>query len=295
MNQSIQELITELSMTYSFAMHLIVEGNNDLKFFSSAIKGKEKVNAVCAWGADNVVQIISEIDKISVNPRIAPALGIIDRDYRIPLGNLKQSPNLVITDARDLECMMFDSPSLHAVISEFGSDSKVKAFGGVKSIASTVIASANTVGKIRFHVHQLKKRTSFQRLDLSKIVDKKTLSVDPSELVKHLNARQDAPECQLPATIFDGANDAHAKATCDKGQLYFRHDLLLCRGHDLMELMAIGFRSLFGSRLASESSRDNVESLFRLNSVAHFRATPMAKTIEAWLNSKAISQQIMLV
>ena len=62
-----------------------------------------------------------------------------------------------------------------------------------------------------------------------------------------------------------------------------------------MELLAIGFRSLFGSRTAAESSRENVESLFRLSYVAHFRTTPMAKSIEAWLTSNSVAPQVALV
>jgi hypothetical protein len=62
-----------------------------------------------------------------------------------------------------------------------------------------------------------------------------------------------------------------------------------------MELLAIGFRSLFGSRSAAESSRENVESLFRLNYIAHFRATPMAKSIEAWLAASSVTPHVALV
>ena len=295
MNQSIDELITELSMTYSFKMHLIVEGDDDRKFFRSSLKGIDKVNLICVWGADNVMHVIREIDKLRPTARISPTLGVVDRDYRVPLRSLLQSPNLIASDARDLECMMFGSPSFGAVLSEFGSEKKVAALGGPGLIAATAIASASTVGRIRYHVYQLRCGTTFQQLELSRIVDRKTLKIDPDELIKHLNARQGVSGHPLPATATDQAKDACAKARCDKGLPYFQHELLLCRGHDLMELLAIGFRSLFGSRSATESSRENVESLFRLNYTAHFRTTQMAKSIEAWLASNSVSPHVALV
>jgi hypothetical protein len=221
MNQSIEELITELSMTYSFKMHLVVEGDDDRKFFKSALRGKEKVNLLCVWGADNVMHVIREIDRLKSTVRISPTLGIVDRDYRVPLGTLFQSPNLVATDARDLECMMFGSPSFEAVLSEFGSEKKVAARGGAASIAAAARSSASTVGRIRFHTQHLRSGTTFQKLDLSKVVDRKTLAIEPDELVKHLNARQGTTGCTLPAKVVELANDVCAKARCDKGLPYF--------------------------------------------------------------------------
>ena len=79
MNQSIEELITELSMTYSFKMHLIVEGNDDKKFFRSLLNGIDKVNLICVWGADNVMHVIREVDKLKLTMRICPTLGVVDR------------------------------------------------------------------------------------------------------------------------------------------------------------------------------------------------------------------------
>ncbi len=112
MNMSIEEIITELSMTYSFKMHLLLEGDDDRKFFQAALIGKEKVNFVCVWGADSVTELIRRIDAISAQGVFTPTLGVIDRDYRIALGTLHSSPNLLASDLRDMECMMFGSPHL---------------------------------------------------------------------------------------------------------------------------------------------------------------------------------------
>ena len=93
MNQTMDELITELSMTYSFRMHLIVEGDDDKRFFRSSLRGIDKVNLLCVWGADNVMYVIRQIDQLGPAAQISPTLGIIDRDYRVPLGSLLQSPS----------------------------------------------------------------------------------------------------------------------------------------------------------------------------------------------------------
>ena len=140
MNLSVEELITELSMTYSFRMHLLVEGDDDRKFFSAALKGIDKVNVVCCWGADTVSSTIRELDRLRESSPFLPTLGIVDRDYRIPLGLLYASPNLFATDLRDLECMMIGSPVFEAVLTEFGSAKKITAFGGPDAVARATIS-----------------------------------------------------------------------------------------------------------------------------------------------------------
>lgn len=294
MMQTTEELITELAMTYSFRMHLIVEGDDDRRFFQSAMRGVDKVNLVCAWGSDNVMSVIREIDKLGKPAKISPTLGLVDRDYRVPLRTLLKSPNLITTDSRDLECMMFNSPSCEAVFSEFGSPQKITVLGGLAPIAEVAVAAAKKIGGIRYFCQLMGIGTSFQKLDLSKLADKKTLTMESGELIKHINARQGASGCTLPENAHELAVEACTKAQCDEGLPYFQHDFLLCRGHDLMELLAIGFRSLFGSRSATESSRENVELLFRLSYVAHFGDTQMGKAIDAWLAENSIAPHVSL-
>lgn len=295
MNISVDELITELSMTYSFRMHLLVEGDDDRKFFSAALKGIDKVNVVCCWGADTVSSTIQKIDRLRKSSQFLPTLGIIDRDYRMVLGILYASPNLLTSDLRDIECMMVGSPAFEAVLSEFGSKKKIDAFGGTDSVVRTTINSASHIGKLRFHSQHKGLNVSFQLLDIKKILDRKTLSIDPKALLNHLNARQGANGSRMTDNDLAVADSSCKDAKCEQKQPYFKHPLLLCRGHDLMEVLAVAFRSTLGSRTAAESSRENIESLFRLSYVAHFRNSQLAISIESWLKSSNLHTTVSVV
>lgn len=295
MNLSVEELITELSMTYSFRMHLLVEGDDDRKFFSAALKGIDKVNVVCCWGADTVSSVIREIDRLRGSSPFLPTLGIVDRDYRIALGILYASPNLLASDLRDLECMMIGSPAFEAVLSEFGSAKKIDAFGGTDAVAKATISSASHIGKLRFHSQQKGLNVSFQLLDIGKVLDRKTLSIDPKALLKHLNARQGTNGAMMSDNDLAEADSSYRDAKCPQDERYFKDPLLLCRGHDLMEVLAVGFRSTLGSRTAAESSRENVESLFRLSYVAHFRNSQLATSIKSWLRSSKLHEMVAVV
>lgn len=294
MKMTAEEIITELSMTYSFRMHLLVEGEGDLKFFNATLKSIDKVNVVCCWGADTVSSAIQEIDRFRETSSFLPTLGVIDRDYRIALGILCTSPNLLTTDLRDLECMMIDSPAFEAVLSEFGSATKINKFGGTDAVAKAIIDSASHIGTLRFHSQRKGLNVSFQLLNIGKILDRKSLSIDPNALLAHLNARQESCDSKMSGNDLVEADCACASAMCGQ-QPYFTHPLLLCRGHDLMEVLAIAFRSTLGSRSAAESSRENVESLFRLSYVAHFRNSRLATSIEAWLRSANLHTTVALV
>lgn len=276
-------------------MHLLVEGDDDRKFFKTALKDAEKVNIVCCWGADMVSSTIQEVDKIRKTTQFPPTLGIIDRDYRIVLGILYLSPNLLISDLRDIECMMFGSPAFEAVLSEFGSSNKIKAFGGPTSVVQATINSARQIGKLRFYSQQKGLSVSFQLLDISKVLDRKSLSIDPNALLDHLNARQGSNGARMSEVCLTEADDACAQAKCEQQQSYFKHPLLLCRGHDLMEMLAVAFRSTIGTRSASESSRENIESLFRLSYVAYFRNSQLATSIESWLKNWNLDTSVAVV
>lgn len=294
MRMTVDELITELSMTYSFQMHLLVEGDDDRKFFNATLKGIDKVNVVCCWGADTVSSAIQQIDEIRMTSKFLPSLGVIDRDYQMVLGTLYASPNLLTSDLRDIECMMIDSPAFEAVLLEFGSAKKIHAFGGTETVAKTISDSASHIGKLRFYSQHKNLKVSFKKLDIDKLLDRKSLSIDPQSLLTHINARQDSCASKMTAEDIVEANSACTNAEC-RQQPYFTNPLLLCRGHDLMEMLAIGFRSTLGSRSAKESSRENIESLFRLSYVAHFRNSQLAASIETWLKNLNLYPAVALV
>lgn len=257
MQMSTDELITEMFMSYSHAMHLVVEGETDQKFFCSVFNNHARVNIICApgTGADGVIEIVQGVDREnSKNDRKISTLGIIDRDYRIPLGSIPNSNNILLTDLRDLECMMFASPCLGHVLNELGSLAKLKNSGGETSIRTTVIAACKPVAELRYHSHFAKLHLNFQSLDYEKFVDKKTLVVDDRRLIAHIAGGQVESSKKI-----DNKTAAEAKRSCasakeSSGSKYFTDDLLLCRGHDLMALIALGLRSAWGSRKTSEAS-----------------------------------------
>lgn len=284
MKMTVDELVTELTMSTSYSTHILVEGYDDIKFFCSALQGYNDVNFLCAWGAEQVMEAVEKInEERSRQKKSIAVLGVIDRDYRIPTGTLPALPNLVVTDHRDLECMMINSPSFAAVLNELGSVEKIKNAGGVDAIRSKMTQVCRVVGELRYFSYAYQHNFSFQQLDYEEFVDKKTLKLDSSKLVAHLSGAQKKDTLQITTHILSQASAAcEAAAHPDKSK-YFIHDLLVCRGHDLVALFSIGLRSRWGSRKAAEVTVDRLESYLRAAYIAHFPSSDLYKNIIAWI------------
>lgn len=295
MNITAQEIITELSMSYSHSMHLIVEGNTDVKFFQSLIEKPELVNIIDACGSDTVIESITLAPQARLrDPRIAPILGVVDRDYRLPTGSLTPALDLLISDRRDVECMMIESPAFEAVLTELGSPAKVATHGGVDQVKQTLFSACRSIACLRYLSKAQNLNFCFQKLDVEKFIDKRSMTADEQKLIAHLSGLQ-----PTGATRPTAKSIADAKAACEDaqhppGSKYFVSDLLLLRGHDLMAALGLGLRSLWGSLNSVESTAESIERHFRLAFRAHFHVTSMCARLLAWLVSNGLSASIRL-
>lgn len=295
MNITAEEIVTELSMSYSHTMHLLVEGNTDLKLFQSLIQNPIDVNIIDACGSDTVIASIALASNARLqNPKIAPILGVIDRDYHHPIGRLNSSPDLIITDLRDVECMMIDSPALDAVLTELGSAQKLLARGGRKQVKETILSACRSLAHLRYLSAVRNMNICFQKIDLEKFVDRRTMTADDAKLVAHLSGLQ-AIDCPRPTSkTLEEAKVACAAAEHPPGIKYFTNELLLIRGHDLMAAVALGLRSLWGSLSAGEANVESIERHFRLAFRAHFHLTSMCSSLLAWLTANALFAKVRL-
>jgi hypothetical protein len=295
LDMTIDEVVTELAMASSFYMNLIVEGGDDYKFFTSCIEGVEHVNLMCAWGSENVTKIIEKVDTATHAGTIKPTLGIIDRDYRIPLKNLPGSMNLVYTDFRDLECMMLESRSFANILAELASKDKLNNFGGVNKAKKAIISAAEVIGRVRYYSQAEKINVSFKKLEIDSIICKKTLEIKHGDLIVHLNARQGIDGCAIKQTNYQVFLDAVSKAQCGAGNKYFVNSMLLCRGHDLMEIIAIALRSLLATMQSKESTGEKIEQRFRLSYPAYFKNSGLANEIMSWLARNGPIKNVSIV
>lgn len=293
MNITAEEIITELSMSYSHSMHLIVEGNTDLKLFQSLFESPSEINIIDACGSDVVVDSLKLAPQAKLqNPRMASVLGIIDRDYRLPCGFITPSPDLLLSDLRDVECMMIASPAFESVLSELGSPAKIAAFGGKEKVRHTLFDVCRPLASLRYISRIQNINFSFKKIDFEKFVEKRSMVIDESKLISHLSGLQAVGGPRPTSSHLADAKAVCASSEHPAGVKYFTSDLLLLRGHDVMTALGLGLRILWGSLTAAESTCESVERHFRLAFLAHLPLTTLYTSLISWLTANGLSPKV---
>ncbi|MEG4347888.1 DUF4435 domain-containing protein [Microcoleus sp. A003_D6] len=122
---------------------LIAEGDTDARVWKNLVDSTN-CRVENAHNKDNAVKVLNILEK----DNFAGVLAIVDADFWILEGTVNSNPNLLLTDTHDLETMLLKSPSLEKVLSEHGSEQKVKDFG--KDIRQTLLESAKVIGYLRW-------------------------------------------------------------------------------------------------------------------------------------------------
>jgi hypothetical protein len=291
---TIDEVVTELTMSYSHKLHLILEGDDDRQLLLSVISNEAVVNTVCVYGADRVIETIEAVEADPILLRTLKVLGVIDRDYREPLKTLPTSANILITDHRDIECMMIDSPVFTRVLRELGSSEKVIALGGASAVKGKITGAGRVLGELRYYSQSSHAPWTFKKLDFSKVIDRKTLVFDESKLLNHLSTHQGTDKVPISSATISAAKQACKKAKCLKKMSYFSHDFLICRGHDLMGIFGLALRSFCGSQNAPECTIERIETLFRVGYGPYFSRSKLFKNMSTWLAINGLAQDIAL-
>ena len=103
---------------------LLVEGNDDVRFWTPTARRHADCKLVDGEGKQNVIGGIQKLDATS----LPGVLGIVDSDYD-PLNGIDiGSDNLLLTDAHDLECLLCRSSALDKVLAKYGNRPKIERF-----------------------------------------------------------------------------------------------------------------------------------------------------------------------
>lgn len=295
MNMTIEEVVTEMTMSYSHKMHLLLEGDSDVRLLSSMLGDEKSVNFVCVYGGDRVIEAVDKVERDVKLAQSLKVLGIIDRDYRVPLNRLPSSSNILITDHRDIECMMLDSPTFSHVLRDLGSIEKIRVSGGIRVVKQHILNAGKTLGELRYFSQYSKSHWNFKKLDVTKFIDKRTMVVDCEKLVAHVRGLQTSTYKSISADTLSHAKVASDTAKCVKNTKYFAHDFLICRGHDVMAVLGYALRSYCGSISTIESSIERLETLFRVGFLPYSYHTALFKRLKHWVIKNGLDQDVYLV
>jgi len=279
MKPTAEEIATEIRMrcNSSTGPFLLVEGNSDVIFFRMHTKISID-NIIPTFGSKILIQAMTILQKEETRK----VLGVIDLDYRwvIPCPSIPN--NVFITDSHDLETMMFNSPAFEKVLRQKSSAHKVRAYpNGSRGIKGKILKLSQPIGCLRFFSELKTKNYSFENLNCEKFIQRKNLSFSDKKFVSHLRGIHPNNKSITESILRLGIAEA-------KKMSILSYPSRLCCGHDIMEIMAIGLKSMWGSYSGTKVSRDLIEESFML-AYSHqmFSSSFLFKKIDKWFANQA--------
>ena len=249
---------------------LILEGDNDAKFFHRFVEDSE-MEIIPAWGKANV---LGAVEILESHGGVQGFL-IVDADFGHVDGSLPTSRNIVVTDDHDVEMMIVKTKAFSAVLRELGSRAKVRNFpGGERGVRHALMQEALIVGHLRHLSVTDDLHLRFEGLDFNKIVDRDSLKMDMDTMIKNVFALTRNPQLEM-AEIRDGLLELVKDVTDDPYQI--------CCGHDFIAIFGIGLRKVLGSRQSGETTSQVLGRELRLAyESADFRQTKLYSDAKRW-------------
>jgi len=247
---------------------LIVEGSTDARVYGRLVSETE-CRLIPATGKDKAIRALELLEDGGVDG----VLTIVDADFRRLDGIEPGSSNLLLTDSHDLETMILCSDALDNVLSEFGSAKKITELG--KPIRDILLESGLSVGYLRWLSSPLKDNLSlkFKELSFDKFVDEQTLHVSIDNLIRELKINSGN------STLDENVTKLKTIALGGEG-----HDpWQVCSGHDLVQILSIGLRNIFGNPRGKSVTMEVVDGILRVAyDHSHFCLTRLHNSIKDW-------------
>ncbi len=249
---------------------LVIEGDTDRRLYKAFID-EGKCSITVAYAKAVALAVLSILEQNNF-PGI---LVIVDADFDVLEGQVLSSPNVLFTDAHDIETMIIRSPALEKVLGEFGSENKIAQFkqDKGKDVRTVLLECGIPVGYLRWVSLKNDYFLKFEGLDFSKFLNKETLTIRETKLIKAVkdkSQRQDIPAEQIKIRIGELRKD--------------NHDMWhVCCGHDLVCILSIGLHKAIGTNDTGEITPVIIERSLRLAyERSHFQQTQLYISIQRW-------------
>ena len=244
---------------------LIVEGKDDVRFWTPTSRRHASCELVDGEGKRNVIGGIQRLDV----ENFAGVLGVVDNDYDLLDGIAVESENLLATDAHDLECLLCRSSALDAVLAEHGSRPKIERFENEtgSDVRTGLLKRALVFGRLRWAAVRCHPVIDLGRLNVSRFVDRDTWTVTVEESI-----------CKA---LLDSHDDAHAM-THRIVELPRADPWYVARGHDMIEILRIGLRHTLGELPASVGVEEIGRMLRAAMSQDDLQATKLWTAMRTW-------------
>jgi hypothetical protein len=249
---------------------LLVEGSSDKSFYERFVSRTTCTLVVVSGKPSSKFRVIAVLALLEQS-NFQGVLAIVDADFDRLEGFTDDNPHLFRTDLHDLETMLINSPALDKVIAEFGSEEKITKFG--HDIRIVILKEGMIIGYLRWISKIDELNLTFDGIKFSSFINEKTLKIDQSKLIQEVKNQSQAhslnnKDLQQRINSQKDENHAPCQVSC---------------GHDLVEILSLGFRKAIGSYQPSDIKPDILERSLRLAyEEVYFCETELYLSIRSW-------------
>ena len=260
-----------MTRLYHTGAFLVVEGVSDVRFWKT--RKHVACELVDGEGKANVVRAIHRLDAENV----CGVLGVVDDDYDGLMGISHGTPNVVATDAHDLECLLCRSSALEAVLAEFGIDSKIRQFeeaAGV-DVRTGLLDRAVVFGRLRWAAMRRDLKVNIDAIGVPQFVDRKTWRVDGEQLAR---------------AVVDGETlDNYEVLMRSVAELPGTDPWYVARGHDMVQILRIGLQRVLGAMPTSTGTKVITMVLRSAMSLGELESTKLCADMRTWERANGYS------
>ena len=250
---------------------VMVEGDSDARVYGR-FTDKKNCRIIPAHGKSNVLIAMGIIERSTFEGILA----IIDSDFSRLDCSGHESENVMDTDTHDLETMIICSKALDVVLDEFGSSARIKKLG--KPVRELLLKAAMPIGYLRWISSSKQDNLSLKFKDISfyRVINtqNKTLSTNIDKMIEEVkryshNApfENDDLKIRIITLLKSGKHDPWQ----------------VSRGHDVIHILTIGLRVVFGNRNAKNVTYDQVDRIMRIAfGYSEFSETKLFSLLKKW-------------
>lgn len=250
---------------------VLLEGKTDDRLYGKFLD-RDKTTTVVAQSKSNVCKTLSEL----MNRGDSKVIGIVDTDVDAANGT-KRDPPLFYTDGRDLEVMLFFSDALDSLLSEYADRESLRRFTDSHgTLRDTVCEGCYYLGLLMLVSQENTFGLNFKDIDFEKFIDKRSLRCDVRKMIDII------------------LSNSHTDATAEKlmtllnSKERYPYDWI-CRGHDVVEVLAIGLRNIFGIYNAKTITGNVVSGGLRMSfSADDMKSTNLYSATFEWASSRGL-------